>query len=108
MRIRSIAIAALMSSLLCSCGSSGQPEYQASQKESSVPAKDPTEQIKEVSTSQLKDWMSAGQPFTLIDVKSGQLCRTRSPVSCSIAWVACGRRRPRQPSRKWDTQTYFP
>ena len=69
MRIRSIAIAALMSSLLCSCGSSGQPEYQASQKESSVPAKDPTEQIKEVSTSQLKGWMTAGQPLTLIDVR---------------------------------------
>jgi len=42
MRTRSIAIAALMSSLLCSCGSSGQPGYQSSQKESPVPAKDPT------------------------------------------------------------------
>jgi rhodanese-related sulfurtransferase len=69
MRTRSIAIAALMSSLLCSCGSSGQPGYQSSQKESSVPAKDPTEQIKEVSTSQLKGWMTAGQPLTLIDVR---------------------------------------
>ena len=69
MRTRSIAIAALMSSLLCSCGSSGQPGYQSSQKESPVPAKDPTEQIKEVSTSQLKGWMTAGQPLTLIDVR---------------------------------------
>jgi rhodanese-related sulfurtransferase len=69
MRIRSTAIAALMSSLLCSCGSSGQPEYQASQRQFSTPAKDPSEQIKEISTSQLKAWMTTGQTFTLIDVR---------------------------------------
>ena len=64
-----IAPAALMLSLVCSCQSSGRPEYQASQKESSTPAKDASEQIKEISTSQLKDWMTTGRTFTLIDVR---------------------------------------
>ena len=32
-------------------------------------AKDTSEQIKEVSTSQLKDWMTTGQKLTLIDVR---------------------------------------
>ena len=60
---------ALILSLLCSSRSSGQPEQQASQRESSTPAKDATEQIKEISTSQLKDWMTTGRTFTLIDVR---------------------------------------
>ena len=100
----------------------GKPEYQAPQKEFSIPAKNPTEQIKEVSTSQLKDWMTAGQPFTLIDVrednewqaghaaaaihisrwtlsgKIGTVVPDKTARSCSIAWVARGRRRPRRPS----------
>jgi outer membrane biogenesis lipoprotein LolB len=62
MDTRGIASVALILSLLCSCGSSAGPKYQASQKDAS-------EQIKEISTSQLKDWMTTGQPFTLIDVR---------------------------------------
>ena len=69
MDTRWIAPVALILSLLCSCRSSGQPEQQASQRESSTPAKDATEQIKEISTSQLKDWMTTGRTFTLIDVR---------------------------------------
>jgi rhodanese-related sulfurtransferase len=69
MDTRWIAPVALILSFLCSCRSSGQPEQQASQRESSTPAKDPSEQIKEISTSQLKAWMSTGQTFTLIDVR---------------------------------------
>ena len=69
MNTRWIAPAALTLSLLCSCRSSGQPEQQASQRESSTPAKDATEQIEEISTSQLKDWMTTGRTFTLIDVR---------------------------------------
>ena len=60
---------ALILSLLCSCGSSGGPESQASQGESPIPAKDASEQIKEISIFQLKDWMTTGQAFTLIDVR---------------------------------------
>jgi rhodanese-related sulfurtransferase len=62
MDTRWIATVALSLSLLCSCGSSAGPKYQASQKDAS-------EQIKEISTSQLKDWMTTGQAFTLIDVR---------------------------------------
>jgi rhodanese-related sulfurtransferase len=69
MDTRWIATVSLSLSLLCSCRSSGGPEYQASQWESAIPAKDAPEQIKEVSTSQLRDWMTAGQAFTLIDVR---------------------------------------
>ena len=69
MDTRWVATVALSLSLLCSCGSSGQPEYQASQRQFSTPAKDASEQIKEISISQLKDWMSTGQTFTLIDVR---------------------------------------
>jgi rhodanese-related sulfurtransferase len=69
MNTRWIAPAALTLSLLCSCRSSGQPEQQASQRESSTPAKDATEQIKQISTSQLKDWMTTRRTFTLIDVR---------------------------------------
>jgi rhodanese-related sulfurtransferase len=63
------ATVALSLSLLCCCGSSGGPESQASQRQFSTPAKDPSEQIKEISTSQLKAWMTTGQTFTLIDVR---------------------------------------
>jgi rhodanese-related sulfurtransferase len=69
MDIRWVATVALILSLLCSCGSSGGPESQATQRESSIPAKDASEQIKEISTSQLKAWMTTGQRFTLIDVR---------------------------------------
>jgi rhodanese-related sulfurtransferase len=62
MDTRWIATVALSLSLLCSCGSSAGPKYQASQKDAS-------EQIKEISTSQLIDWMTTGQAFTLIDVR---------------------------------------
>ena len=69
MDTRWAATLALILSLLCSCRSSGQPEYQASQRQFSTPAKDPSEQIKEISISQLKAWMTTGQTFTLIDVR---------------------------------------
>ncbi len=69
MNTRWIATVALTLSLFCSCRSSGGPEYQASQRESSTPAKDASEQIKEISTSQLIDWMATGRTFTLIDVR---------------------------------------
>jgi rhodanese-related sulfurtransferase len=62
MNTRWIATMALTLSLLCSCRSSSGPE-------SSPPAKDASDQIKEISTSQLKDWMADGQPLTLIDVR---------------------------------------
>ena len=54
MDTRWVATVALSLSLLCCCRSSGQPEYQASQRQFSTAAKDPSEQIKEISTSQLK------------------------------------------------------
>jgi len=69
MDTRWIATGALILSFLCSCRSSGGPEDQASKRESSIPAKDASEQIKEISTSQLKDWMTTGQTLTLIDVR---------------------------------------
>jgi rhodanese-related sulfurtransferase len=69
MDTRWIASVALMLSLLCSCRPSGGPEYQASQRESSIPAKDASEQVMEISTSQLIDWMTTGRTFTLIDVR---------------------------------------
>jgi rhodanese-related sulfurtransferase len=69
MDTRWIATVALILSLLCSCRPSSGPEYQASQRESSTAAKDAAEQIKEISTSQLKDWMATGQTLTLIDVR---------------------------------------
>ena len=69
MDTRWVATVALSLSLLCSCRSSGGPESQPSQRESSIPAKDASEQIKEISISQLKDWMTTGQAFTLIDVR---------------------------------------
>ena len=57
-----IAAGALILSCLCSCRSSSGPE-------SLPPAKDASDQIQEISTSQLKDWMADGQPLTLIDVR---------------------------------------
>jgi rhodanese-related sulfurtransferase len=69
MDTRWAATVALILSLLCSCGSSGGPESQASQRQFSTPTKDASEQIKEISTSHLKAWMTTGQTFTLIDVR---------------------------------------
>lgn len=69
MNIRWIAAVALVAGLLCSCRSSNGPEHQASQRESSTAAKEPSDQIKEVSASQLKDWQATGQTLTLIDVR---------------------------------------
>ena len=69
MNTRWIAVMALLSSSLCSCRSSDVPENQAPQREPSSPAKEASEQIREISTSQLKDWMSTGQTYTLIDVR---------------------------------------
>jgi rhodanese-related sulfurtransferase len=67
MNSRWIVGGALVLSLLCSCRSSNGPERQTSQQE--PPATGAAEQIREISTSQLKDWITAGQPFTLIDVR---------------------------------------
>lgn len=66
-----IWIAVVTLSLLCSCNSSGgaEAEKQASGPGASIPAKVISEQIKEISTSQLKDWMTTGHAFTLIDVR---------------------------------------
>jgi rhodanese-related sulfurtransferase len=63
------AVAALLSTLLCSCQSSGGPANQASTRQSAVSAKDPSQQVKEISVRQLKNWMSTGQAFMLIDVR---------------------------------------
>ena len=64
---------ALTLGLLCSCPPSGQAEcldaQQDAQRESSIPAKDTSAQVKEVSDSQLKDWMANGQKMILIDVR---------------------------------------
>jgi rhodanese-related sulfurtransferase len=54
------ALAVLSASLLCSCQSTGLSSAQ------SGPA---LAGIREVSCSQLKDWMAASKPFTLIDVR---------------------------------------
>jgi rhodanese-related sulfurtransferase len=64
-----IACAALFLSLLCSWQSSGQGPNQASGRTAPTQTADASERIKEVSISQLKDWMSTGRPFTLIDVR---------------------------------------
>ena len=69
MNTRWMAAAALISSLLCSCRPSRGPEFQASGRESRTPAKDASGQIREISASQLKDWMTTGQALTLIDVR---------------------------------------
>jgi rhodanese-related sulfurtransferase len=71
MNKRWIAVMTLSLSLLCSCSSSGGAEAgkQASGPGASIPAKVVSEQIKEISTSQLKDWMTTGHAFTLIDVR---------------------------------------
>jgi rhodanese-related sulfurtransferase len=66
---RWIAALTLIVIPLCSCQSSGGPEQQTSRREASIPAKGVPEQIKEISTSQLKAWMTTGQTFTLIDVR---------------------------------------
>jgi rhodanese-related sulfurtransferase len=64
-----LAAGPLILGLLCSCQSSSGAAPQAPPKESSVPAKDASEQIKEISTSQLKDWMTTGKKLSLIDVR---------------------------------------
>jgi rhodanese-related sulfurtransferase len=69
MNIRWIAPVLLIVSVSCSCQASRGAEYQASKRESSAQANDASEQVKELSTSQLKDWMTSGQKFTLIDVR---------------------------------------
>lgn len=69
MDTRRIAAGALVWTLLCSCHLSGGPEDQASKQESPIQANNAAEKIKEISTSQLKGWMTTGQTFTLIDVR---------------------------------------
>jgi rhodanese-related sulfurtransferase len=69
MDTRWIITVTLILSLLWACRASGGPEHQASKRDASIPAKDVSEQIKEISTSQLKDWITTGQTFTLIDVR---------------------------------------
>jgi phage shock protein E len=69
MKTKWILSLCLISCLSCSGQSSNGPEHQASQKESGTAAKEPSDQIKEVSTSQLKDWLAVGEILTLIDVR---------------------------------------
>jgi rhodanese-related sulfurtransferase len=69
MKTSQIATVALIACISFSCGSSGEGKRQDSGRETSPPAKDASEEIKEVSTSQLKDWLATGQPLTLIDVR---------------------------------------
>lgn len=64
-----IATITLISTPFFTCQSSGAPEPQAPKTEASTPAAGASERIKEISTSQLKDWMTSGQKFTLIDVR---------------------------------------
>ena len=64
-----ITTVALIVSISFSCGSSGEGMHQASRSESSLPAKEASEQIKEVSSSQLTDWLATGQALTLVDVR---------------------------------------
>jgi rhodanese-related sulfurtransferase len=54
---------------LCCCRSSGTAAGQGPKNESSAAPKEASEKVKEISTSQLKDWMTTGQKFTLIDVR---------------------------------------
>ena len=67
--MRWIAVVTLVLSPLCSCQSSDGPQQQASKQAASTPARGAGEQIKEISTSQLRDWMAAGEKFLLIDVR---------------------------------------
>jgi rhodanese-related sulfurtransferase len=55
---RWIVPAALLIGLMCSCNPSG-----------GVPQQDASGRINEITTSQLQDWMAAGQTMTLIDVR---------------------------------------
>lgn len=66
---RWIALTALLLVVLCSCQSSGGPTPQASDRQASIAARDPSEQVKEISPERLKDWMATNQPLTLIDVR---------------------------------------
>jgi len=66
---RWIATVTLILSPLCACHAAGAPRQQASKTEASTPATGVSERIKEISTSQLKGWMTSGQKFTLIDVR---------------------------------------
>ena len=60
--MRWFAVVTLVLSPLCSCQSSDE-------KAASIRARSAGEQFKEISTSQLRDWMTAGEKFLLIDVR---------------------------------------
>ncbi len=64
-----IACAALFLSLLCSWQSTGKGQNQASDRRPSAQANDSSERIKEVSVSQLKQWMTTKRTLALIDVR---------------------------------------
>ena len=66
---RWVAFTALLLVFLCSCQSSGGSASRAADRQSSIPAKDHSEQVKEVSPEKLKEWMATKQSFTLIDVR---------------------------------------
>ena len=93
MDTRWIAGVALILILLCSCRSSAGPGHQASHGESPIPAKDASEQIKEISTSKLKDWMAAGRTLTLIDVREDREWQAgHAAAAIHIArWTLSGR-----------------
>jgi rhodanese-related sulfurtransferase len=67
MDTRCFASVVLGLAFLCSCSPSGGAGHSAT--ESGLSTKDPLAQIKEIRTGELQQWMSAGQQFTLIDVR---------------------------------------
>ena len=68
MNTRWIAAVTLIAIPIFAWQAVGAPQ-QASKTEASTPAADVSERIKEVSTSQLNEWMTGRQKFTLIDVR---------------------------------------
>jgi rhodanese-related sulfurtransferase len=68
MNTRWIAAVTLIAIPIFAWQAVGAPQ-QASKTEASTPAAGVSERIKEVSTSQLNEWMTGRQKFTLIDVR---------------------------------------
>ena len=68
MNTRWIAAVTLIAIPIFAWQAVGAPQ-QASKTEASTPAAGVSERIKEVSTSQLREWMTGRQKFTLIDVR---------------------------------------
>ncbi len=82
------AVVTLLAVALCSCGSPGP-----SQGAAVVPAKTAADQIKQVSSQELKDWMATGKQFTLIDVREDDEWQTgHAAAALHVArWTLSGR-----------------